>query len=245
MTTAIIVDDKPANISTLEILLRDYCPAIEIIATATNIELAFEIIRQKRPAIIFLDIEMTGGNGFDLLRQFNPPFFETIFTTAYDQYAVRAFRENALDYLLKPIDIDALQQAVQKAEQHIHLKQTRDSLTTVLQRATSSSNDKIALPIQEGYLFVEHRDVVRCEASGSYSYFHMVNGEKIMVSLNLRECEDLLPPVRFFRVHRSHIVNLKYVRKYARGGSAQLLDGTEVTIAANKKEDFLAALKAC
>lgn len=241
MLSALIIDDKPANIQTLQQLLTGYCPQVTVIGTAINIEEGYACIMALQPSLIFLDIEMPGGSGFDLLRRFRQLSFEIIFTTAYNQYAIQAFRENALDYLLKPIDIDALQQAVAKAGQQISLKQTNQNLAKYLQQAQTPVSAKISIPVQDGYLFIDSAVIIRCEASGSYSWFYMADGKKVMVSMRLKECEDLLPPGQFFRVHNSHLIGLQHIVRYMRGRGGYLLmqDGSTVEVAASRKDAFL------
>lgn len=160
MLPSMIIDDKPANIQTLQQLLAEYCPKVKVIGTALNIEDGYNHIVALQPELVFLDIEMPGGTGFDLLKKFKMLSFEVIFITAYNQYAIQAFRENALDYILKPVDIDALVQAVAKAEKHISLKQTNDHLAKYLQQLQVPAEAKISIPVQDGYLFVNSRDII-------------------------------------------------------------------------------------
>jgi two-component system, LytTR family, response regulator len=239
---AILIDDKPTNMRLLETLIRNYCPSLEIAATAADLDTAFSSICQHQPQVVFLDIEMPGGTGFDLLHRFNPVFFEVIFTTAYSEYAVKAFAEQALDYLLKPIDIDALQLAVMKAGRQIGLKRSQDRLLDYLDSKPKEPGiSKIALPSLDGYIFVHPADILRCEASGSYTSFYLNDGQKILVSMRLKACEQLLPAALFFRIHHSHIVNLTCIRKYVkgRGGYIQLNDGMELDVAVNRRDEFL------
>jgi len=244
MKKVVLVDDKTTNMLLLKNLISEHCPSLLIAATASKLDEAYESISRHRPDIVFLDVEMPDGSGFDLLRRFSPPFFEVIFTTAYSRYAVEAFREHALGYLLKPIRIDELQQAVQRAEQQIELRQSGSRLLQYLERQEQAGVlSKIRLPSLEGYIFVNPQDIFRCEASGSYTTFYLAGGEKILISMRLKACEEMLPAT-FFRVHHSHIVNLSYIRKYVkgRGGQVLLLDGSEVDVAANRKEAFLKAI---
>lgn len=245
MLHTIIVDDKPTNIETLKSLISTYCTQLSVVGTATGMEEGVNLITRLKPDLVFLDIEMPGGNGFELLKKFNPVPFVVIFTTAYNQYAVQAFRENALDYLLKPIDIDALLQAVSRAEKQIELTLTNQNLIKYLKQLHPPHNDKIALPTQEGYLFVDCNTIVRCEASGSYTNIYLMEDKKIMVSMRLRECENILPSTRFFRVHHSHIINLQYISKYIRGRGGYLImqDGSKVEVAASRKDVFLESIK--
>jgi two-component system LytT family response regulator len=245
MLTAIIVDDKKANIETLGLLVRNYCPVLEISGTATFVEDAYTLINKVRPDIVFLDIEMTDGTGFDLLHKFDELFFEVIFTTAYNQYAVQAFREKALDYLLKPVDIAALQDAVGKAEKQIKLKQANTNLIQYLKQSKLPTVDKISIPTLDGFLFISYQEIIRCEASGSYTNFYLSDGRKVIASMRLKECEDILPDRVFFRVHHSHIVNLNFVSKYVRGRGGYLLlqDGSTADVAVARKDSFLQAMK--
>ena len=245
MLPAHIIDDKPANIQTLQQLLANYCPQVTVTGTATNIEDGYAGIVTLQPSMVFLDIEMPGGTGFDLLRKFKQISFEVIFITAYNQYAVQAFRENALDYLLKPIDIAALQEAIYKAEQQIGLKQTNQNLAKYLEQTQTPACAKISIPVQDGYLFINSDDIIRCEASGSYSWFYMAGGKKIMVSMRLKECEDLLPAYCFYRVHNSHIINLQHIARYVRGRGGYILmqDDSTVDVAASRKDAFLDMMK--
>jgi len=245
LLNAVIIDDKPANIDTLRSLVTGYCPEVTIAGTATNVDDGQSAIHKHKPHVVFLDIEMPGGNGFDLLRRFGTLPFEVIFTTAYDQYAIQAFREHALDYLLKPIDIDVLRQAVQKARNQIELKQVNEKLVKYLQQLPVSAANKISLPTQDGYLFINPSDIIRCEASGSYSHFHMADGRKILVSMRLKECEEILPSGVFFRIHHSHIINLQCVNVYVRGrgGYVTMHDGSKVEVSVSKKEEFLESMK--
>lgn len=245
MIKTLIIDDDQANIKTLQKMVHLYCPQIELLGSATNIDDAYNLIRKEQPSLIFLDIEMPNGSGFDLLRKFGDITFDVIFTTAYDQYALEALRKNALDYLLKPIDIDALQQAVLKAEKKAALPQGNNYWEKVLQGLNLVANNKICIPVMDGMLFVNPREIVRCEASGSYSNFYMVNGKKLTTSLRLKECEELLPEQFFFRTHHSHIINLNYMSRYVkgRGGYIVMEDNSMVELATRKKDAFMDFVK--
>jgi two-component system LytT family response regulator len=245
MMNAVIVDDKPINAQTLQSLLQDYCTTVTVIGMANGIEEAFEVINNTKPDIVFLDIEMPTGSGFDLLRKFTNVFFEVIFTTAYSQYAIEAFRKNALDYLLKPINIPDLQQAVNKATKQMALKDVKNNLTKYLKPLQALIPSKISLPTQEGLLFINPEEIIRCEASGSYSNIYLNTGKKIVVSMLLRQFEEMLSPSQFLRIHNSHIINVRFVLQYlkGRGGTVLMQDGTKVEVAASKKNDFLEAMK--
>lgn len=241
MISTVIIDDKPVNIEILGAFLKGYCPSADVAGSALTIEDAYTLIRQKKPALVFLDIELTDGTGFDLLKRFKQVDFEVIFTTAYNQYAIQAFRENAVDYLLKPIDIDLLQDAVEKAEKRISLKKTNEKIEALLSSSAGQPELKISVPTQEGYIFIPVAEILYCEASGSYSYLHMKSNKKILISLRLKECEGILPASVFFRVHNSYLVNTQHISKYVkgRGGYLVMENGEKIEVAVSRKEEFL------
>lgn len=240
MLRAIIIEDKEANIETLMQLLQQFCPSVHVIATATNVESGYLLISQQRPDVVFLDIELDNASGFDLLHMFRDVFFKTIFTTAYSRYAIDALRAQALDYLLKPISIRQLQEAVLKVEEGLKQEENDRSRNERL-----IPQAKISLPTQEGFLFIHYNEILRCEGAGSYSNFFLLDGKKIMVSLRLKECEDLLPATVFFRVHKSHIINVNHVIRYARGRIGQVFmpANTVVEVSASHKDEFLNFMK--
>ncbi len=246
MINAVIIEDKSVNAKTLQAMIRSYCPTVNIVGMAGNIDNAFTMLCQHTPDLIFLDIEMPGGSGFDLLHKFESVPFEVIFTTAYNQYAIEAFQENALDYLLKPINISNLQRAVAKTEKQVALKKSNEQVSKYLKSLQKLAPSKISLPTLDGYLFIAPQEIIRCEASGSYSNFYMSSGKKIVVSMLLKKCEDLLPSELFLRVHNSHIINIQFVQQYIRGRGGYLLmqDGSRVDVAASRKQDFLDTMNA-
>jgi two-component system LytT family response regulator len=237
---AIIIDDKKVNIEILQQLLGQFCPSVQILDTATDIEHGYIAINRHQPDLVFLDIELNGNTGFDLLKMFPNVFFKTVFTTAYSQYAIEAFRAQAIDYLLKPITIGHLQEAVTKAENFIQQqRQLRQVYTAPIVQT------KVSLPTLEGFLFIDYNDILRCEASGSYSNFHLADGRKIMVSMRLKECEALLPDTVFYRVHHSHVINMNHVTKYIKGrvGQVVLTGNIIVEVAASRKDKFLQSIR--
>lgn len=226
-------------------MLEMYCPQVNVCTSKRNIDDNYAAILRLQPELVFLDVEMPNGNGFDLLRKFDDLSFEVIFTTAYNQYAVQAFREHALDYILKPIDIDILQQAVGRAVEKVSFKRDNDYLRQFLTRLQLPSLSKISLPVLEGYIFINPHDIIRCEGARSYSNFFMADGKKIIVSLRLKECEEILPQKQFFRVHHSHIINLQHIIRYVRGrgGYVVMEDKSTVEVAASRKDQFLEYMK--
>lgn len=245
MIHTVIIDDKYGNIIALEKMLAMYCPGVTVLAKATGMEEALEAIRRLQPEMIFLDIEMPDGSGFELLERAAANDFETIFTTAYDQYAIQAFKTQALEYLLKPIDIAELQRAVEKAERQIRLKRAAQQEVLLPPVAPAMGSKKACLPALDGYTFVDYDTIVRCEASGSYSNIFLADGSRFLISMRLKECEEMLPADSFMRVHHSHVVNLRYVERYikGRGGSLSLKDGSVIDVSNNRKEAFLAAMR--
>lgn len=237
---AIIVDDEKNGVKVLKKLIKNYCPEIQVIANADNIEDAFKIIQSLQPDLVFLDIEMPNGNGFELLKKFDQINFQIIFTTAFDGYAIKAIKYHAIDYLLKPIDIDELKLAVESATKNQKEKPKENKYLKFVQEQKLQIANKIAVPVKDGMLFITINDIVRIESDGSYSTFYMTDLNKIVVSKNLKEYEDTLPANDFFRTHKSHLINLKYVKKYLLGNGhfVEMNDGSKVEIARRKKDEF-------
>lgn len=236
LLNTIIVDDKNINIETLKGLLEAYCPMVEVVQTANDIDTAAIAIHQYRPQLVFLDIELNGATGFDLLNKFPQPAFHTIFTTAYNQYAVEAFRARAVDYLLKPLNILELQEAVAKVEEKV-----RQTVQVQYAQPGVVRKHKIALPTMEGIKYLDCDDITHCDASGSYTTIHTIHKESILVSMRLKECSDLLPRSVFFRIHHSHIVNVNFVEKLVRAKLCRVVlsTGAELSLATSRREAFL------
>jgi len=238
---AIIIDDEKHCITTLVWTLKEYCPDVNIIGTAQNGEEGLELIKKLKPELVFLDVEMPMLNGLDMLQKIDDFFFKVIFTTAYDKYAIKAIKLNALDYLLKPIDKDELIVAIQKVKDEkkgISPMQV-DYLNTITKTRMA---DKIALSLSTGLLFINLKDLVRVEGDGNYCNFILSDKRKILMSKKLGDAEELLSEnIDFFRAHKSHIINLKFVDRYVRGegGDIIMADGTSIALSRNKKEEFL------
>lgn len=241
---AIVIDDDSKNIRILRKMVEEFCPEVNIIGDAGNSREGHDLIKALKPDLVFLDIEMPYGNAFELLDSLLPVNFEIIFITAFDEYSLKAFRYSAIDYLLKPIDIDELQSAVSKAMKKHKLKDTNLQLTTLLSNLSQEKPalKKLAIPTQEGLVFIEISKIIRCQASQNYTYIYIDGGEKLIVSKNILEYEELLPKDIFFRIHHSHIINLNYVTRYqkGRGGSVVLEDGSVIEVAVRRKDEFLA-----
>jgi two-component system, LytTR family, response regulator len=245
MLNAIIVDDEPHCCKTLESLLKRYCPEVSVIATCANGVDALQAIRQLNPGLVFLDVEMPKMNGFEMLEQLHEINFHLIFVTSYDAYALRAIRFSAIDYLLKPVDREELQIAVQKVVKRMQAP-LPEQLRIILEKIQhpSASSGKIALPTMEGLQLIPVRSIVSCEANDNYTTITLKNNKKIVISCTLKVIEELLEDHSFIRVHRSFVVNLDEVEKYVKadGGYLVMSDGSEILISRNKKEELLKKL---
>lgn len=243
---AIIVDDEERHHETLNKMLTNFCPEIQLLGDAFNVKEAINLIDEKSPQLIFLDIEMPGGNGFTLFEHFDDPPFEVIFTTAHDLYAINAIKYAALDYLMKPVNIRELQEAVARATKIISKSENTSSNQKIdVLKSNLKLEDKrltkIALPSSDGIDFIEAEAIIRAEAERSYSNFYLENGKKILVSKPLKEYEALLEQCNFFRVHKSHMINLTHIEKYikGKGGYVIMKDGSHVDVSVRKKDDLL------
>ncbi|MCR9286263.1 MAG: response regulator transcription factor [Bacteroidetes bacterium] len=237
---AIIIEDEPRSRNVLRQLLAEYCPSIEISGEAGHVMAGVELIRSHQPNIVFLDIELPQKNGFALFDYFPNPEFSVIFTTAYDQYAVQAFRMSAIDYLLKPIDPLELQEAVNRVKKEGALKQSNQHIQ-VMKENLKSESKKLGLPSSNGLVFVTLKEIIRCEASRNYSLFYLSSGEKIIVSKPLKMFSDLLEEFSFFRINRSHLINLSFIKSYTRTkqGEITMDDGAILSLSDKRKEAFL------
>jgi len=242
---AILIDDEWSSLQNLQQKLTEFCPDVEIIATAQKPEDAILLIRQHKPDVIFLDIEMPRMNGFRMLDELGQFDFDIIFTTAYNHYAVDAIRISAFDYLMKPVAIKDLQSAVERLARSRQI-QTKDKLDVLRQSlsANRSQEEKIAVPTNEGLEFIPIRNILHIESSSNYSKLFLLEGKSILVTKLLKEFEDLLVPYQFFRVHNSHLINLKYIKKYIRGEGGQVImqNGDVIDVSRRKKDEFLKSI---
>ena len=240
---AIIVEDEKHSRETLKNLLREFCVNVEVVGLASNVEEAVHLIKTEQPDVVFLDIELQTGTGFDVLEQVSNINFEVIFTTAFEQYAIKAVKFSSLDYLLKPIDLDELQTAVEKAQSQknqIVYKKQLETLMLNLKQQKPKLN-KICLATGEGFEFIEITDILYCKAEGSYTAFILKNSDKLLVSKNLKEYENLLLEQDFMSVHNSFLINLKEVKKYIKsdGGYIIMNNNDNVSISRSKKDGFI------
>ncbi|MFM9986205.1 MAG: LytR/AlgR family response regulator transcription factor [Flavobacteriales bacterium] len=240
---AILVDDEATSRNVLREYIQRYCPQVIVVAEADSVQNAIPVIQNHKPDILFLDVEMPKGNGFDLLEQIGDVEFETIFVTAYDHYAIQALNYSAAYYLLKPVSIDELIAAVDKI---VLLKEKSNSpsfrkvlLENIHQQDLQQK--KIVLPLLEGFEVVRLEDIVACEAHDNFTDFYFTSRSKMMICRSLKFYEELLQESGFLRVHKSHLINLEHVVKYNRGkgGIATMSNGQEIAISAQKKDQFL------
>jgi two-component system LytT family response regulator len=244
---AILIDDEISNLENLRALLEKHCPQVIIMTTAQNVVDGVDAIKEYSPQLVFLDIQMGVQTGFDVLKLLPTRNFEVIFVTAYDQYGIQAVKFAALDYLLKPIDIEELINAVTKAEQKIATQIQTSQLDFLLQqlRKPEPNLSKIALQMQSQIRYVTLSEIIRCEADNTYTHFFLSGGEKILVSKSLKEYADLLRPSGFLRTHQSHLVNPKYVKSWLKedGGVLLLISGEKIPISKPNKDTVKQALQ--
>jgi two-component system, LytTR family, response regulator len=244
MIKAIIIEDEKMSRETLRRMLEKYCPTVEVIAEADGYRLGMEEIRKHHPDVIFLDIQMPDGSGFKLLEELEEIDFEVIFTTAFDQFAIKAIKYSALDYLLKPVIPQDLEEAVMRVEKK---KAENTARKKGLESAAESSKaqeereQKIVLSTAEMIHVIKVDDIIRCESDNYYTYFHFKDGRKLLVSKTLKENEELLSGYNFIRPHKSHLINVKYIKSYIRqeGGFILMNDGTRIPVSRRKKDKIM------
>jgi two-component system LytT family response regulator len=242
MITCILVDDEPNNVEALQYMLEKQHPSIRILHTAHSVDEALAFIQLHPPDLVFLDIQMPGKNGFDLLAQLPDRSLEVIFVTAYDQYGIHAVKYSALDYLLKPIDEKELEAAIHKAEERIEAKRYNINLEHLIRNMKDQAQDPtLALSIGYETRFVNVSSIVRCKADNNYTEIYLQSGEIWLISKTLKEYDELLTPQGFLRVHQSHLINRSYIARIKKGLNASLIlkDGTEIPIARQKKNRMM------
>jgi two-component system LytT family response regulator len=231
-----LVDDEQNAVKSLQFLIEKHCPQLEIIGSATSVESAIALIQSTKPELVFLDIEMPTGTGFDVVEQTKTFDYSLIFTTAYDQYAIQAFKVKAIDYLLKPIEIEELIKTVGVLETKLLAKKVKIQ--------PQFDHGKIPIPSSDGFDMVETKDIIRLESDSNYTRIFLVNGQKYYVAKTLKDFEVLLAPKGFIRAHHSHIVNVRYVTKCFKtdGGYLVLIDDSIVPISKNRKQEVFEML---
>jgi len=245
---AILIDDERSSLESLTYEIREYCPEVEVIKTYQDPELAIQGIQKLHPDIVFLDIEMPGMNGFELLQKIPDLFFNVIFVTAYDQFAIRAFDFNAVDYVLKPVRKIKLISAVQKVIDRQQPKLGTSSLDALIQNIriqTNSGLENIALPTHDGFTMAHINDITYLQAESNYTWVHHVSKKKYLVTKTLKDMEEMLNFQQYFRPHKSYLVNLNHVDRYIRGqgGYMVMKDQTQIPVARAQKMELLRVLK--
>jgi two-component system, LytTR family, response regulator len=238
----ILVDDETNNLLFLQSLIKENCASLEIIETANNANDGLLMIQELQPQLVFMDIDMPGMTGFELLKKLEPLNFEVIFVTAYNQYAMEAFDYNAVAYITKPIVTEKLVAAVEKAIDKITSKKYTEHIFTLLENVQQkNTTDKIALPTMQGLQFVKIENILYLESSGNYSNFFLADNTKVMVSRQLGEYEKLLPTDAFVRIHDKHIINLSCIKEYIKGNGGEVIleNDARLTVAARRKEELL------
>ncbi len=238
----LLIDDEPSCRNTLRSFLDDDFREAVITGEAGSLDAATALIEREGPDLIFLDIHLEDGTGFDLLDRFPKPKFKVIFTTAHDEFAVKAFRYSAIDYLLKPVDPDLFLEAVQRAEARTHSQEKQ--LAVLKHNNATRQFDRITLNTGDGMIFIQTSDILHLEANGNYTFAYLADGEKHLVNCTMKDFEEMLPEPVFFRIHQSHLVNTGKVKKYIKddGGYVVMPDGAKLPLARRRKEEFLREL---
>ncbi len=239
---AILIDDELNSLQNLQQKLEGFCPDVQVVAVSQKPEEGIVLIRQHQPDVVFLDIEMPRMSGFRMLEELGEYDFDIIFTTAYNHYSIDAIRISAFDYLVKPIGIEDLQNAIERLSKNLN-KHTKEKLD-ILRRSLSdikNQEDKIAISTSEGIEFIPIKDIIHIESSSNYSKVFLTSNKNLMVTKILKDFEEMLVPYNFYRVHNSHLINMNYIQKYIRsqGGQIQLQDGSIIDISRRKKDEFL------
>ena len=242
----LIVDDERDAVDFIDSIISEYCPSLEVVAKANNVVQAVDAINATRPDLLFLDVEMPNGTGFDLLARFPEKDFDVIFITAFNHYAIKAIKFSAIDYILKPININEFIEAVGRVARKRQERSSKgnEGLQVLMENLRTALPSRMAIPTADGMEYLNPKDIIRIEADRSYTWFYLSGGRKILVSKHLKEFQELLGDRYFFRPHNSHLVNLKYVRKYLRkeGGYIEMSDGAVIPVSRNRKDLFLSQM---
>lgn len=247
MIRTIIIDDEQHCIDRLTDLIRNNCKeSIEIAGAFQSVSTGLAAIKNIRPELVFLDVQIDSQTGFDLLKQVPEISFDIIFTTAYEKYAVQAFKFSAIDYLLKPVDPDDLLQAVEKLKEKISKDETAKKVDVLIHNMKNlqGNTKKISIPTLTGLVFLQIKDIIRCQSDVNYTTIYLQDKTKLLVAKTLKEFEELLTEYNFFRIHNSHLVNLEYIKSYnkGKGGFVTIADGSEIEVSTRRKDLFLKKL---
>lgn len=241
MLKSVIVDDEYKSRESMRILLEEFCDSVEVCALCQNVDEGIQAIRKFKPEVVFLDVQMQRETGFDLLTKIQNINFEVIFTTAHSEYAIKAFKFSAIDYLLKPIDLEELKFAINKVNKKLYDNISLRLEHLVQNLRSTSENYKLALPTSDGLFFVKVSDIIYCEASSNYTEIVTEDGKKHLVSRTLKEYDDMLTDHNFYRIHNSYLINLNAIKKYVRGegGYVVMNNDRSLDVSKRKKEGFL------
>lgn len=243
MIRCILIDDEKNALEMMEWLIKTYCPSVEIAAMCSSAEQGIEAIHKLKPDVVFLDIEMPKMNGFDMLEQFDKLFFDVVFCTAYDQFAIKAFKYSALNYLLKPVDPADLKATVQRIEERktIPTKEQFDLLLQSMHQQVKTTPQRIALTTNDGLIFVPTADIIYCEAESNYTNVVLDGGKKILVSKVLKDIDEALSGADFYRVHSSFLININRIKKFVRGDGGYIVmdNDATVSISRSRKQEFM------
>jgi two-component system LytT family response regulator len=236
----IIIDDEPDAVDFISSIIGEYCPGLEVVGKAHNVKDGVQLIKEIKPELIFLDVEMPNGTGFDLLTHFPDKDFDVVFITAFNHYAIKAIKFSAVDYILKPINISEFIEAVNRVVHNSFIG--NENFEALLENIRTANPTRLVIPTSDGREYLNPKDIIRIEADRSYSWFFINDKRKILVSKHLKEFQDLLNDRNFFRPHNSHLINLDFVKKYVRqdGGYIEMTDGSQVPVSRNRKDLFLA-----
>ncbi len=242
---AVIIDDEASVRESTQTLLSIYCPDIEVIGQASGVKEGIALIQEKKPDLAFLDVEMSDGTGFDVVYSFKDRDFAIVFVTGHNEYAVKAFRLSAIDYILKPIDPEDLEKAVAKARQNFQATLAGLQMKALESNLSESRPQRILLKDSEKIYLIDIKDIVRCESDDNYTRFYLTKNRKVMVSTTLKEYENMLSGQDFFRCHQSHLINLNYFDHYDKreGGSVVMKDGSILPVSVRKKDLLIKALE--
>jgi two-component system LytT family response regulator len=245
---AIIVDDEITSSQVLEELIKHYLPQVQVIDVINKPLEAVSKLATMNPDIVFMDIELPGMSGFDILERIKNINFDVIFTTAHVKYGIKAIQFSAIDYLLKPIEVEELKIAVQRVQDHKAVSNPMEKIKNLFENVRLMNNNdpfiRISFPTSDGLKFVNLDQIVRCMASNNYTYIYLATNEKILISKSLKDIENILPASNFCRIHNSHLVNLKYIRKFIKGDMNLLVmnDNSELEVSRRKKDELIKML---
>jgi two-component system LytT family response regulator len=246
MIKTIIVEDEKKSREMLLKLIAKNCPQLQVVADAASVKDAVAAIREHKPDLVFLDIELADGTGFDVLEKIGDANFDIIFATAYDQYAIKAIKYSAIDYLLKPYEVDELKNAAARIAEKRSKSSGFDNLHQLIENLKKKDNDysKITLPTGSAYEIVNINDIIRCKAEASYTYFYLTGKREYLVTLSLGHYEEILPTQQFMRIHHAHLININHVARMLKedSGYAIMTDGSKIEVSRRKKDQFLDAL---